>query len=49
MKNLSKEEMMEINGGAVDKKKERSGYSGAFDMLGNAVTGFGGWISSWFN
>lgn len=49
MKDLSKEEMIEINGGAVDKKKERSGDGGLFDMLGNAVTGFSGWVSSWFN
>ena len=49
MKDLSKEEMIEINGGSVDKKKERSGHDRLVDMFGNAVTGFSGWVSSWFS
>lgn len=49
MKNLNKQEMIEINGGAVDKKKERSGYGGALEMMGNAISGIGGWLSSWFD
>lgn len=49
MRDLNKEEMMEINGGGVDKKKERSFFDRTIDGIGGAITGFAGMISSWFN
>lgn len=48
MRDLNKEEMMEINGGTADKEKERSGAGGFIDALGNAFSSFTGMISSWF-
>lgn len=40
--------MMEINGGSVDKKKERSGADRFVDMIGSAFNSFVGMVSSLF-
>ncbi|WP_299568525.1 hypothetical protein [uncultured Pedobacter sp.] len=48
MRDLNKEEMLEINGGSVDKKKERSGGAGILDTISYAFNSFAGMVSGWF-
>ncbi|SOD19884.1 hypothetical protein [Pedobacter xixiisoli] len=48
MRDLNKQEMMEISGGGVGKKV-RSGHDGVLEMMGSAIGGLSGWISGLFN
>lgn len=48
MRNLSITEMINVNGGSVDAKKERSFFDSAVNTVGSAITGLAGIVSSWF-
>lgn len=47
MENLSHKELLEINGGNIEK--ERTSFGATVDAVAGIITGAAGLIASWFN